>query len=206
LTRLSEGLADQDYCLKMEQEVPVTAQYLIDRMSDVVSSIQPLTSDQTASSSTITMRRMFCWSSTRVSLTDSSLRMTLYLHELRTTFRVPRGTTLILQPLLDLTLQGGGHAIINALFDHIRQFDDVTVMWETQAEHLLTHDDGSISGVKVRKSDGRLTKVLGKKVMLACGGFEGNREMYVHQNPVVGVCRPFVGWQNTSAPEPNISN
>ena len=52
-------------------------------------------------------------------------------------------------------------------------------MWETQAEQLLVQDDGSVSGVKVRKSDGRMTKVHGKKVMLACGGFEGNREMYV---------------------------
>ncbi len=54
-------------------------------------------------------------------------------------------------------------------------------MWETQAEHLLTQDDGTVCGVKVRKSDGRMTKVHGKKVMLACGGFEGNREMCAHQ-------------------------
>jgi len=73
--------------------------------------------------------------------------------------------------------EGGGHAIINALFDHIRKFEGVTIMWETQAEHLLTQDDGTVCGVKVRKSDGRMTKVHGKKVMLACGGFEGNREM-----------------------------
>ena len=50
-------------------------------------------------------------------------------------------------------------------------------MWETQAEQLLTAEDGSITGVKVRKADGRMSKVQGKKVMLACGGFEGNREM-----------------------------
>jgi hypothetical protein len=63
---------------------------------------------------------------------------------------------------LDLIAQGGGHAIINCLFDHIRKNDNVTIMWETQ----------------VRKADGRMTKVHGKKVMLACGGFEGNREMW----------------------------
>ncbi|KAJ5512007.1 hypothetical protein N7453_004110 [Penicillium expansum] len=44
-------------------------------------------------------------------------------------------------------------------------------------EELLTHDDGTIRGVKVRKNDGRFAKVLGKQVMLSCGGFEGNREM-----------------------------
>jgi hypothetical protein len=42
---------------------------------------------------------------------------------------------------------------------------------------LLTHDDGSMRGVKVRRSDGRLYEVLGDSVMLACGGFEGNPEM-----------------------------
>lgn len=50
-------------------------------------------------------------------------------------------------------------------------------MWETQAEQLLTEEDGSVSGVKIRKNDGRMSKVHGKKVMLACGGFEGNLEM-----------------------------
>jgi aspartate oxidase len=79
---------------------------------------------------------------------------------------------------LDLIAQGGGHAIINCLFDHIRKNDNVTIMWETQAEQLLTADDGAVTGVKVRKADGRMTKVHGKKVMLACGGFEGNREMW----------------------------
>ncbi|KAK6364220.1 hypothetical protein LTS17_012391 [Exophiala oligosperma] len=73
--------------------------------------------------------------------------------------------------------EGGGHAIVNALFDHIRTFDGANIMWETQAEHLLTEDNGTVCGVQVRKSDGLLTKVRGKKVMLACGGFEGNREM-----------------------------
>lgn len=29
----SNGLADQEYCAKMEKEVPITAQYLLDRQS-----------------------------------------------------------------------------------------------------------------------------------------------------------------------------
>ena len=45
------------------------------------------------------------------------------------------------------------------------------------AEKLITNDVGEMTGVKVRKADGRLHKVMGKNVMLACGGFEGNREM-----------------------------
>ena len=50
-------------------------------------------------------------------------------------------------------------------------------MWETNAEELLTHGDGTIRGVKVRKNDGRFDNVFGEQVMLSCGGLEGNREM-----------------------------
>lgn len=50
-------------------------------------------------------------------------------------------------------------------------------MWETNAEQLLAHENGTIRGVKVRQKDGYFTEVFGKQVMLACGGFEGNREM-----------------------------
>ena len=41
----------------------------------------------------------------------------------------------------------------------------------------MTTEDGEVCGVKVRGSDGKLKSVNGKKVMLSCGGFEGNREM-----------------------------
>jgi len=50
-------------------------------------------------------------------------------------------------------------------------------MWETEAVKLITTEQGEMRGVKVRKNDGRLHDVLGKNVMLACGGFEGNQEM-----------------------------
>lgn len=129
MTRVSEGLADLDYCAKMEQEVPITVEYLIER---------------------------------GVKFNHHDEKNVLLEFNTNQHFVFP---------------EGGGHAIINALFDKIRSFDNVTIMWETQAEQLLTEDDGSVSGVKVRKTDGRLHRVLGKKVMLACGGFEGNREM-----------------------------
>ncbi|KAJ4524934.1 hypothetical protein HRR78_003081 [Exophiala dermatitidis] len=129
MKRVSEGLADQEYCAKMEQEVPVTAQYLLDH---------------------------------GVKFNHHDEKNVLLEFNTNQHFVFP---------------EGGGHAVINTLFDHIRKFDNVTIMWETQAERLLTQDDGVVTGVKVRKSDGRLTNVHGKKVMLACGGFEGNREM-----------------------------
>ncbi|EXJ67511.1 uncharacterized protein A1O5_09524 [Cladophialophora psammophila CBS 110553] len=129
MKRVSEGLADQEYCAKMEQEVPITAQYLLDH---------------------------------GVKLNHHDEKNVLLEFNTSQHFVFP---------------EGGGHAIINALFDHIRKFDNVTIMWQTQAEQLLTHDDGRVCGVRVRKADGHMTKVHGKKVMLACGGFEGNREM-----------------------------
>lgn len=130
MARVSEGLADQEYCLKMEKEVPISVQYLIDH------------------------------------------GVKFNHHDEKNVFLEFNTNQHFVFP------EGGGHAIINALFGHIRKFDNVNIMWETQAEQLLTEEDGSVCGVKVRKPDGRLSKVLGKKVMLACGGFEGNREMF----------------------------
>ncbi|KAH0829310.1 succinate dehydrogenase/fumarate reductase flavoprotein subunit [Fonsecaea pedrosoi] len=72
---------------------------------------------------------------------------------------------------------GGGHAIINTLFDHIRKYPNVKVLWETTAEHLLQTEQGEVCGVRVRQADGKLSKVFGKKVMLACGGFEGSKDL-----------------------------
>jgi aspartate oxidase len=50
-------------------------------------------------------------------------------------------------------------------------------MWETNAEHLLQSEDGEIDGVQVRKSNGKMGKVRGRKVMLACGGFESSPQV-----------------------------
>lgn len=156
---VSEGLADQAYCKKMEDEVPVTAQYLLDH---------------------------------GVKLNHHDEKNVLLEFNTNQHFVFP---------------EGGGHAIINALFDSMRKFDNVDVMWETMAEKLLVTEDGEVTGVKVRKSDGKLSNVHGKKVMLACGGFEGNREM---SGPY-----PFIrslmltnipGWVATSVPEPSISS
>lgn len=73
--------------------------------------------------------------------------------------------------------EGGGYAIINCLFSHFTKYEGFDMYWETQAQKLLMNDDGEICGVQVRKKDGRRTNINGKKVMLACGGFEGNKEM-----------------------------
>lgn len=60
---------------------------------------------------------------------------------------------------------------------HIQEYSNSTVMWETEARHLLTDSHGAIRGLQVRKKDGLLYDLAAPNVVLACGGFEGNREM-----------------------------
>jgi aspartate oxidase len=73
--------------------------------------------------------------------------------------------------------EGGGNAIIQNLFKHMESYNNVDVLWETEATKLLTSAQGAISGVKVCKSDGLLYDLNAPNVMLACGGFECNQEM-----------------------------
>lgn len=73
--------------------------------------------------------------------------------------------------------EGGGNAIITALFKHMEQFNNIDILWETEGVKLLTDSRGAVSGLKVRKSDGYLYDLHAPNVMLACGGFEGNPEM-----------------------------
>ena len=73
--------------------------------------------------------------------------------------------------------EGGGNAIIQNLFGHIRKFDNCDILYQTEAQRLLTTDAGAIRGLKVRKNDGLLHDLLAPNVVLACGGFEGNQEM-----------------------------
>lgn len=133
---VSNGLADQDYCKKMEHEVPITAQYLLGHGVKLNHFDEP----------------------------NVLLEFNTDQH-----FVSP---------------DGGGHAVIKALFSHISKFDNVSFIWETMAEKLLTTEEGEVCGVKVRKSNGKMASIHGRRVMLACGGFEGNKELY--ETPVHG--------------------
>lgn len=128
---VSNGLADQDYCYKMDQEVPDTAQYLLDH---------------------------------GVKLNHHDEPNVLLEFNTKQHFVSP---------------EGGGYAIIKSLFDHIQKFNNVDLIWETMAEKLLTGEEGEVCGVKVRGSSGKMENIYGKRVMLACGGFEGNKEQSV---------------------------
>ncbi|KAJ9663095.1 hypothetical protein H2201_005766 [Coniosporium apollinis] len=72
---------------------------------------------------------------------------------------------------------GGGNAIITCLMDHIKKYPNCDIHWETEARHLITTNKGTIKGLLVRKKDGLIYELYAPNVVLACGGFEGNREM-----------------------------
>lgn len=72
---------------------------------------------------------------------------------------------------------GGGWAIIQTLVKQIEWFDNCDILWETEGRTLLTDHQGRINGLQVRQSTGLLANIYAPNVMLASGGFEGNREM-----------------------------
>ncbi|PYI00839.1 succinate dehydrogenase/fumarate reductase flavo protein subunit [Aspergillus sclerotiicarbonarius CBS 121057] len=78
--------------------------------------------------------------------------------------------------------EGGGWAIIRALMRRIERFENCDIYWETEARELVTDGQGRVNGVKVRRANHKNNKdeletLCATEVMLACGGFEGNREL-----------------------------
>ncbi|MEZ5817587.1 MAG: FAD-dependent oxidoreductase [Hyphomicrobiaceae bacterium] len=69
---------------------------------------------------------------------------------------------------------GGGHALVEALAARAEALG-VAFLYETTAQSLVTNDDGMVTGLVARGRDGAVR--LSGKVVLACGGFEGNAEM-----------------------------
>ncbi|MGO4691954.1 FAD-dependent oxidoreductase [Glaciibacter sp. 2TAF33] len=78
---------------------------------------------------------------------------------------------------------GGGVNIVEPLFERL-EATDATILYETAAETLLTDTRGTVVGVRVRDESGTRNLRAGA-VVLACGGFQGNRELmakYVGRN------------------------
>jgi tricarballylate dehydrogenase len=70
---------------------------------------------------------------------------------------------------------GGGEALVEGLAAHAERLG-VSFFYETTAMALDLNESGEVCGIVARRSDnGRC--VFGGKVVLACGGFEGNSEM-----------------------------
>ena len=71
---------------------------------------------------------------------------------------------------------GGGAAIVDALADHLGELD-VPIFYETTAERILIGEDGEITGLEVLGPGGETLQLGTKAVIIASGGFEGNRDM-----------------------------
>jgi tricarballylate dehydrogenase len=71
---------------------------------------------------------------------------------------------------------GGGVAIVDGLAKVVDATPGVEILYETEAERLITADDGAVTGVVVRGPDGRLKRMMAQTVVIACGGFEGDPE------------------------------
>jgi len=71
----------------------------------------------------------------------------------------------------------GGLEIVEALTAVLEQTQGVELICETEALRLSVADSGRIDGVVVRGRDGLLRTLHAGAVVIASGGFEGNREM-----------------------------
>lgn len=72
---------------------------------------------------------------------------------------------------------GGGVSIVNGLAANVESTGGVDILYETEGLRLSVSDEGEINGVVVRNAQGRLQTLKAKAVVIASGGFEGNREM-----------------------------
>jgi tricarballylate dehydrogenase len=71
----------------------------------------------------------------------------------------------------------GGAGIVNGLAAVIERMPGAEMLYETEAVSLAVADDGRIYGVIVRGRNGLTRTLVSPAVVIACGGFEGNKEM-----------------------------
>jgi tricarballylate dehydrogenase len=72
---------------------------------------------------------------------------------------------------------GGGLAIVDGLAAILEQAEGVELLYETEAVRLGLSAGGGLDAVLARGRDGLLRRVEARTVVIASGGFEGNREM-----------------------------
>jgi tricarballylate dehydrogenase len=70
----------------------------------------------------------------------------------------------------------GGLGIVDGLGSQAFR-DKTEIFYRTEAVRLAMGPDGGIGGVIVRGRDGLMKKMTAKAVVIACGGFEGSKEM-----------------------------
>ncbi|MCI0636397.1 MAG: FAD-binding protein, partial [Actinobacteria bacterium] len=72
---------------------------------------------------------------------------------------------------------GGGLAIVDGLAEILERADAADLIYETEAVRLSVSDEGRIDGIIVSDREGLLRKLGARGVVIACGGFEGSKEM-----------------------------
>lgn len=77
----------------------------------------------------------------------------------------------------EITPDGGGKAIVEALASSLEKTGSAEMLYRTEAVRLSLGVNGRVEGVVVRGEDGLLRTLHARAVTLACGGFEGNKEM-----------------------------
>ncbi|HEY1776932.1 MAG TPA: FAD-binding protein [Solirubrobacteraceae bacterium] len=70
-----------------------------------------------------------------------------------------------------------GLGIVEGLGGVLERTEGVDLIYETEAVRLSTSEEGRVDGVVIRGRDGLLHTLHADAVVIACGGFEGNREM-----------------------------
>jgi len=71
----------------------------------------------------------------------------------------------------------GGAGIVNGLANVLERTLGAEILYETEAVRLTVAGDGRVNGVIVRGRDGLTRTLSAPSVVIACGGFEGNKEM-----------------------------
>lgn len=75
---------------------------------------------------------------------------------------------------LTVEVIGGGPGLVDALSNACEE-RGIPILYETRAQQLTLDDHGAISGVMVT-NNGTTRQLLGRSVVLACGGFQANAE------------------------------
>ncbi len=82
--------------------------------------------------------------------------------------------------------KGGGLAVIETLMSHVKSLGG-QIAFETTVWNFSYDDSGNINGVFVRDRNGKSLKIKSSIVILASGGFSGNKEMllrYIGDNAI----------------------
>ena len=124
---VSGGLADLDYCRRLERELPASIAFLEEHGVDYIYFKQPLPNRNTG----------------------GGLGMPA----------------------------GNGLGIVDGLAAVLERTDGADLVYETEAVRLSVSAEGRVDGVVVRGRDGLLRTIRANSVVIASGGFEGNKEM-----------------------------